>query len=132
MFSFFKKKNIINEKSLINEINPNSVRIDTFNNYLILTVLDDGPKIKYIGNGTILNINNKNDLLISKDALELIKTCSIKENPSIEFIDLNKIYWFSDKGIISLIDDVSVIELPLHTVVENEVTETLKEKIKNI
>ncbi len=132
MFSFFKKKNIINEKSLINKINPNSVRIDTFNNYLILTVLDDGPKIKYIGNGTILNINNKNDLLISKEALELIKTCSIKKNPSIEFIDLNKIYWFSDKGIISLIDDVSVIELPLHTVVENEVTETLKEKIKNI
>jgi hypothetical protein len=132
MFSFFKKKNNIKQNTLITEINPNSVRIDTFNNYLILTILDNGPKIKYIGNGTLLNINSKNDLLISKEALELIKTCSIKENPSIEFIDLYKIYWFSDKGIISLIDDVSVIELPLHTIVENNVTETLKEKIKNI
>lgn len=116
--------------------NTHTVEIKEYNKWLIVTVLDYGPKIKTLGIGTLFSDFNKNDLHISLNALNIIKdnlNQNIdKKDPVLEIISFNRIWWESDKGIIIPPNEIfHIYTIPLHTICNNDIDEKIKNIIDN-
>jgi len=112
-----------------------TIEIKEFNNWLIIKVLDYGPKIKYIGTGLLFSDFNKNDLLISQEALNILSNNLGKINneiPVLEIINFDKIFWQSDKGIIIPPNEIiHVYTIPYFTLCNNNIDDKIIEIINN-
>jgi hypothetical protein len=120
------------------------VKITTYKNYLIITLLDkapkeDGllnknPKIRNIGVGTQFVGFHKKDLLISNEALEIFKSKALedkKEDPAMELINPYNLWWRGEIGLILPINEIiNVYAIPHHTICENYVDVKVKEIIE--
>lgn len=110
-----------------------TLEIKTYKKWLIITVLQTGPKLKTIGVGTLFSDFNKWDLQISEEALAIITdnlNCNFdKVEPVLEIISTDRIWWASNRGILIPPNEVyHVHTIPLHTTCNN----TIDEKLINI
>lgn len=115
------------------------IEIREYNGYLLIKVNKiKTPKLNYIGTGTLFTGFNKEDLGISKEALHLLKTKNdIKSNeePVLEMIGENKLYFASNKSIIIPPNEIfKNYNIPKHTVIDNNIDDVLKEQLnkKNV
>lgn len=112
-----------------------SIKICAYKNYLICT-LNDTPKLMVYEKYSSLFNFNKKDLLISPEALLIIKNAMLNVNNDelygIRIINKNKIIIASTKNIIINKSDVQTFALPIHTVCENNVQEELKKEIDKL
>ena len=120
---------------LINNADIFTLQITTYNKWLILKV-NKTPKLRYIGNGSILSDFNSNDIQISKEALEILNKNLLlnidQKNPAFEILTKNRIWWPSQSGIIIPPNElIHVFAIPYHTICENVVDEELKKMINN-
>lgn len=110
-----------------------TLKITIHNKHLIITPLDEGPKMKKFGNGTMVSNFGAMDLMISKEALSVLESKLLsddiaKQDPALEIITKDKI-WFSGKTALIIPEDetIHVFTIPYHTLCENEVDEKIKE-----
>ena len=111
------------------------VKITTYKDYLVVTLLNKGVKIRHVGVGTqFVGFINK-DLLLSNEALQIFKTKlneDKKEDPAMELINPFNIWWRGQMGLILPADEIiNVYGLPNYTLCENEVDVKVKEIIDN-
>lgn len=110
-----------------------TVKITAYKNYLILTLLNKGPKIRSIGVGTQFVGFHDKDLLISSEALNILREKALNEkrdDPALEIISKFNIFWKSDAGIIIPNDEaINVYALPNHTICDNDIDEKVKQAI---
>lgn len=111
-----------------------TLEIKSYNDWLILKLIPT-PKIKYIGIGTMLSDFNKFDVLISDEALKILKNNLNKDldktDPALEILSEEKIWWASTSGILIKPNElIHIYTIPYHTYVNNDVDEELKKIIK--
>jgi hypothetical protein len=109
-----------------------TLRITTYKGYLILTLMDRGPKTKHVGIGTMLSDFNQRDVLISKKALEIIESnMSVnldRPEPVLEVIAADRMWWSSTNGIIIPPNEIyHVYAIPHHTLCDNVIDFKLKD-----
>ena len=109
-----------------------TLEIVEFNGYLIIKLLDNGPKIKIVGNGTMISNFNNLDVSISLEAILILQKNLLidinKPDPALEIISKDKIWWSAlNKGIIIQPNELIHIHcIPFYTVCENIVDDKLK------
>lgn len=113
-----------------------TLEIKEYNGWLILTLLNKGPKIKSVGTGLLFSDFNKLDLLISLEALNIIKDNLAKnfdkKDPVLEIIGIDRIWWASNKGIIIPPNEIyHIYTIPMHTIVDNIVDNNIKKIIQS-
>jgi hypothetical protein len=111
-----------------------TLRITTYKKYIILTLLDRGPKVKPVGSGTLLSDFNESDVLISAEALDVLKDNVMRNlqepEPTLEIIAKDKLWWVGQTGLIIPPGEIIHIHvMPYHTICENLVDSKLKEFI---
>lgn len=115
-----------------------AVRICCHKNHIILTLLDPkSPKLDPRGVGMSLSGFNSTDLEMSQEAVDMLN--KIRSRPrgtdgvAMECINKYNIWWMSkDGGIIIPVDEaaINIFEMPVYTIVSNEVDPKLNEIIK--
>ena len=111
-----------------------SLEIKSHNDWLILTLVHKGPKVKQIGIGTMVSGFNENDILISPEALLLLKQNigNIHKDPAFEIISNDSIWWASYMGIIIPPNELlNVFSIPYHKLCDNSLDDEILNKIKN-
>ena len=112
------------------------VEIKEYNKWLIIKVINKSIKLKHIGTGILFSGFNQFDLKISNEALVIIKDNIKKnlsvENPVLEIITKDKIWWASNTGIIIPPNEIfHIFEIPNHLICENNIDDELKKTIDN-
>jgi hypothetical protein len=108
-----------------------TVTIKEYKGWLVLTLLNNGPKIKGVGTGILFSNFNKWDLYISDKALSII-TDNLNKNldkkePVLEIIAMDRLWWASKQGIIIPPNEIyHIYTIPLFTKCDNEVDEKIK------
>ena len=110
-----------------------SVEIKAYNRWLIVTVIQNGLKLKSVGTGLLFSDFNRYDLHISDEAMAILKDNIMlnidKKDPVLEIIAMDRIWWASQQGIIIPPNEhFHVYTIPHHTICKNDVDE----KIKNV
>ena len=115
-----------------------TLKICAYKDFLICTH-NKTPKSKTVGIGTSLTNFNKNDVLISKDALALINkninkipTNKIDAKTGLIISSRSNIFWASYDNIIVNIKDTEIFAIPTHTEIDNDVDEKLKTQLDKL
>ncbi len=111
-----------------------TLEIKSYNDWLILTLVNNGPKVKQIGIGTMVSGFNENDILISPEALLLLKKNigNTHKDPAFEIISKDNIWWASYRGIIIPPNELlNVFFIPHHKTCDNTLDEEILKKLKN-
>lgn len=114
-----------------------TLKICAYKDFLICTH-NKTPKSKTVGIGTSLTNFNKNDVLISKDALALINKNMkdqqkyINTKPGLIISSRSNMFWASYDNIIVNIKDTEIFAIPTHTEIENVVDEKLKTQLDKL
>jgi len=113
-----------------------SVEIKAYKKWLIITVVKPGPKIKTIGTGLLFSDFNKLDLLISDEALAILKDNLnlnlSKPDPVLEIIGTNRIWWASNQNIIIPPNEYfHIYTIPRYTPGPNNIDDNIKNIIDN-
>lgn len=115
-----------------------SVEIKMKDGWLVLKLVNHlSPKINVNGYGTSLINFNANDLLISNEALLYLKRQLNKrlneQNPAIDFINVNNIWWGAMKSGIVLQPNelIHIREIPTHNICDNIIDDEVIKIIKN-
>lgn len=111
-----------------------TLKITAHKGYLILTLMNKGPKVKAFGVGTMLSNFNDADVYISEEALVILKNNVMQnmqlKDPVLEIIAKDRLWWSSTTGIIIPPGELlHLYVLPHHTMCANEVDHKLKELI---
>lgn len=116
-----------------------TLKICAYKDFLILTY-SETPKAKSVGIGMLLNNFNNKDVLLSNDALNLIKASLIHDSNKSELStdtgliihNKTKIFWASYNNMIIKIKDATIYDIPTHTIIENDVDEKIKTQLNTI
>lgn len=113
-----------------------SLEIKEYKQYLIIKLVKRTPKINLVGAGTSLINFNKNDLHISKEAAELLKSKVAQFNnelgPVMEIMSSSNLWYTGYKGLIIPPNEVvHIYEMPVYTECDNEIDEVLKNTLNN-
>lgn len=111
-----------------------SVRICIYKDWLILTLLQVGPKIKSSPTGIVFSSFFAKDLEMSQDAADWLKQKMIQPKHAeygIEFMSKSSIFWaIKDRGIIlPPTENVNVYQMPLYTLCNNDIDPYLQTEI---
>jgi len=114
------------------------LKIIEYKGYLIISYLDiNSPKISLVGTGTLISGFNSNDILISNEALKLLKN-NLKINklindPVLEIISKDRL-WVNMIGniIIPPNEIINTYTIPYHTICENTIDEKIKIELDKI
>ena len=94
----------------------------------------NSPKVKRIGTGLLLSNFHAKDVLISKEALDILLNSILsnksKTNIGLEIISKTSIWWAStNSGIILPLSEgeINVYDIPYHTIISNDIDEKLLE-----
>lgn len=113
------------------------VEIKEYNKWLIVKVINKSIKIKHIGTGILFSDFTQFDLKISEEALGILKNNLknnlLTNNPVLEIITKDKMWWSSNTGIIIPPNEIfHIFELPYHTLCNNIIDNELKKIIDNM
>lgn len=111
-----------------------SIRICVYKGWLVLTLLQNGPKLRKVAAGTIIQSFFAKDVEMSPEAGVFLSDKLLnkkEEGAGIEFMSKSSIFWaMSEKGIIiPPSEPINVYQLPLHTVCNNTIDPQLQTNI---
>lgn len=113
-----------------------TLEIKEYNKFLIIKIVKKTPKLRIVGSGTALINFNKYDILISKEAADILKShVAIFNNtngPLLEIMSSSSLWFMGHKGIIIPPNEIiHVYEMPEYTECDNDVDNLLKNTIQN-
>lgn len=112
-----------------------TLEIKEYNKFLIIKIVKITPKLRSVGAGTALINFNKNDIFISREAADILKSqvavFNNEQSPVLEIMSSSSLWFMGNKGIIIPPEEiVHIYDMPLYTECDNVVDDMLKNTIQ--